>query len=49
MQGTENTEKEMVMFTWGFDYADWSFHFLAHEVVKCPSQSVDVTSGKSYS
>lgn len=22
MQGTESTEKGMVMFTWGFDYAD---------------------------
>lgn len=36
MQGTESTEKGMVMFTWGFDYADWSMNFLALEVVECP-------------
>lgn len=49
MQGTESTEKGMVMFTWGFDYADWSINFLALEVVERPLLSVDVTPGKSYS
>lgn len=49
MPGTESTEKVRVMYTWGFDYADWSIHFLALKVVACPLLSVDVTSGKSYS
>lgn len=49
MQGIENTEKGMVMFTWGFDYADWSINFLALQVIECPLLSVDVTPGKSYS
>jgi hypothetical protein len=49
MQGTESTKKVMVMFTWGFDYADWSIHFLALEVAERPLLSVDVTPGNSYS
>lgn len=49
MQGTGSTEEGMVMFTWGFDYADWSINFLALESMECPLLSVDVTQGKSYS
>ena len=49
MQGsTESTEKGMVMFTWGFEYADWSINFLALKAVECPLLSVDVTPGKFY-
>lgn len=49
MQGTESTEKGMVMLTWGFDYADSSINFLALEIMDCPLLSADVTLGKSYS
>lgn len=46
MHGMKSTEKGMVMFTWGFDYADY-INFLALKVVECPL-SVDVTPGKFY-
>lgn len=48
MRGTKSTEKDMVMFTWGFDYADWSINFLALKVVECSLLSVDVTPAKFY-
>lgn len=48
MRGTKSTEKGMVMFTWGFDYADWSINFLALKVVECSLLSVDVTPAKFY-
>lgn len=49
MQAIGSTEKGMVMFTWGFHYADYGIHFLALEIVDCPLLSADVTLGTSYS
>ena len=48
MHGIKSTEKGMVMFTWGFDYADWSINFLALKAEECPLLSGDVTPGKFY-
>lgn len=47
MHWMKSTEKGMVMFTWGFDYADWSINS-GTQSCGMSVTSVDVTPGKFY-